>query len=82
MKLSAILTTENLESVTIDINREVKVKSTMYFHGGAKRTKKYASLEIDVDLKESDLSLVKHLGITRYRSYKNGSLYANIYNYD
>ena len=82
MKLSSILATENLESVTIDINKEVKVKATMFFHGGKIRTKKYSSLEIDIELKESDLSLVKHLGITRYRSFKSDSFYANIYNYD
>lgn len=81
MKLSKILQTPKLHSVTIDVDRELKVKAYFHFEGNVRRTKTYASLEIDVELKESDVNLVSHLGIKRYRSWKEGVKYANIYNY-
>ena len=45
------------------------------------RTKKYNSIDIDMETQEADVDLVAHLGIKRYRTLIQDSKYINIYNY-
>ena len=83
MKLSKITSTLNLQSVTITTLGKVTAEYFILNGDKQKRyAKHYASLEIDVPVHESDLSLVKHLGYTRYQTWRSvdRTQYANIYN--
>lgn len=82
MKLSKLVKTENLNSITIKIKEGGRVTARFFFNGRVQKTKQYTSLDIDIEVKEVGISSVSHLGIIRYRSFKNNDIYVNIYNYE
>lgn len=82
MKLSKILETENLSSVTIYVLKKNEVNCNIFTRGNSKPIKKkYKSLEVDVDIPEISNRNVKHLGIKRYFHLVKEEYFVNLYYY-
>ena len=81
MKLSKLILSAGLRNATITIHNSYTVGELFLIGRSKPLLKVWQNFDLDVDVKECDLSLVKHLGYKRYRDYKNNKLYVNIYNY-
>lgn len=80
MKLSKIIEKDFSYGV-IYIESDNTCKVELCMSSSNHKTLRYKSLLIDVYVKDANLDLVKHLGFTRYRSWKDDSgRYLNIYN--
>ncbi len=82
MKLSKIIDKPNLKNVTISVlNPETVVCE--FFIGGRKNPLKkvYTSLEVDIEIPETDNWTVKHLGIKKYFHLVTEKYYINLYYY-
>lgn len=74
MNLSKIVKSEKLKYGTIIIDKEGKIECTLYLFSDNKKgysiiTKKYSSLKIDEEVRDTNIDSVKHLGYVRYRVY-------------
>ena len=81
MKLSKIIETENLSSVTIEIKRDFAICKFFIYGRKMPFSKKYKSVDIDVEINDTSIETVRHLCIKRYRFLKTDTFYVNLYNY-
>lgn len=84
MKLSKIIETPNLSSVTIHVIKSDEVKCDIFTNGrpsGKPIKKKYSSLDVDIDIPEISNRNVKHLGIKRNFHLVEDDYYINLYYY-
>lgn len=82
MKLSKIIQTEKLHSITIHVLNPVSVLCIIFIKGRKKPINKtFKCLDVDVKIPEISNDTVKHLGIKRYYYLKNDDFYVNLYYY-
>lgn len=82
MKLSKIIDKPNLKSITISVFAPATILCEIFIGTRKKPIKKlYKSLDVDIDIKETDNWTVKHLGIKKYFYLKNNDFYINLYYY-
>lgn len=81
MKLSKITQTPKFKSATLVIDKDGNVEARIFTD--VVRTKRYKSLVIDLPTTDSNLSNVKHLGYSQYKTWENSDVennkYVNIY---
>lgn len=84
VKLSDIIKTPDLQSATITVNKDNTCDISFFYKNNEEPNpikKNFKSLNVDVEIEDTDLSTVEHLGYKRYRHLVNEEFYINLYNY-
>jgi len=82
MKLSTLIKTKDLHSITINIYGHYVVAEIFAKGRSKSKLKVYTSLSIDMPVTEEGIENVEHLGIKRCREFVVlGGFYINIYNW-
>ena len=82
MKLSKIIETKGLTSVTLHVIDPTLIACELFIKGNTKaKAKVYTSLNVDVDIPKISNDNVKHLGIKEYYHLVEDDYYVNLYYY-
>lgn len=80
MKLSKIIEVKNLHSVTIHVLNSTTVVCEKFIIGRKNPVKKvYKNLDVDINIPETSIGTVKHLGIKKYYYLQTEKYYINLY---